>query len=105
MTPPDRLVSGSFTWKGMDCSQFEEMMKLIPDGMVRAKGIFETCTGTYLFNWVMGRGQFEEIVQKERMTSLMNQIVFIGPPEVMEQMGRIDFGGMMQHKASFDMSF
>jgi G3E family GTPase len=105
MTPPDRLVSGSFTWKGMDCGQFEEMMKLIPNGMVRAKGIFETSTGIYLFNWVMGRGQFEEIVQKERMTSLMNQIVFIGPPEVMEQMGRIDFGGMMQHKASFDMSF
>jgi G3E family GTPase len=100
MTPPDRLVSGSFTWKGMDCGQFEEMMKLIPNGMVRAKGIFETSTGIYLFNWVMGRGQFEEIVQKERMASLMNQIVFIGPPEVMEQMGRIDFGGMMQHVLS-----
>jgi G3E family GTPase len=91
MTPPDRLVSGSFTWKGMDCGQFEEMMKLIPNGMVRAKGIFETCTGTYLFNWVMGRGKYEKIAQKESMASLMNQIVFIGPPEVMEELGRIDF--------------
>ncbi|MDX2446820.1 MAG: CobW family GTP-binding protein [Desulfobacterales bacterium] len=100
MTPPDRLVSGSFVWKGMHCRQFEEMMKLIPDDMVRAKGVFETSTGVYLFNWVMGRGQFKEIVQKERMASLMNQIVFIGPPEVMEQMGRIDFGGMMQHVSS-----
>ena len=100
MTPPDRLVSGSFVWKGMHCRQFEEMMKLIPDDMVRAKGVFETSTGIYLFNWVMGRGQFKEIVQKERMASLMNQIVFIGPPEVMEQMGRIDFGGMMQHVSS-----
>jgi G3E family GTPase len=100
MTPPDRLVSGSFMWKGMYCRQFEEMMTQIPDGIVRAKGVFKTSTGTYLFNWVMGRGQFEEIVQRERMTSLMNQIVFIGPPEVMEQMGRIDFGGMMQHVSS-----
>jgi len=99
MTPPDRLVSSSFIWKGMHCRQFEEMIKLIPDDMVRAKGVFETSTGVYLFNWVMGRGQFEEIVQKERMTSLMNQIVFIGPPEVMEQMGKIDFGGTMQHVA------
>ncbi|RLC01665.1 MAG: hypothetical protein DRH90_15740 [Deltaproteobacteria bacterium] len=95
MTPPDRLVSGSFAWKGMDCSQFEEMMKLIPDGMVRAKGVFETCTGIYLFNWVMGRGQFEEIARKESMASLMNQIVFIGPPEAMEELGRIDFKGKM----------
>jgi len=100
MTPPDRLVSGSFVWKGTHEWQFEEMMKLIPDDMVRAKGVFKTSTGIYLFNWVMGRGQFEEIVQKERMTSLMNQIVFIGPPEVMEKMGRIDFGGTMQQVLS-----
>ena len=100
MTPPDRLVSGSFVWKGMHCRQFEEMIKLIPADMVRAKGVFETSTGVYLFNWVMGRGQFKEIVQKERMTLLMNQIVFIGPPEVMEQMGRIDFSGTLQHTAS-----
>jgi G3E family GTPase len=99
MTPPDRLVSGSYVWKGTQDWQFEEMIKRIPDGMVRAKGIFETSTGVYLFNWVMGRGQFEEVVRKERMTSLMNQIVFIGPPEVMQQMGRIGFGGTMQHVA------
>jgi len=96
MTPPDRLVSGSFLWKGVHCSQFEEMMTLIPDGMVRAKGIFKTSTGTYLFNWVMGRGKFEKIMQKKTMAALMNRIVFIGAPEAMEEMGRIDFKGMMQ---------
>ena len=26
----------------------------------------------------------------------MNRIVFIGPPEAMEEMGKIDFKGMMQ---------
>jgi G3E family GTPase len=96
MTPPDRLVSGSFLWKGMHCSQFEDMMTLIPDGMVRAKGIFKTNTGCYLFNWVMGRGKFEKIMPKEKMTALMNRIVFIGPPEAMEEMGKIDFKGMIQ---------
>jgi G3E family GTPase len=96
LTPPDRLVSGSFVWKGRHCSQFEEMMKLIPDGMVRAKGFFITSTGSYLFNWVMGRGKFEKIMHKENMATLINQIVFIGPPEVMEEMGRIDFKGMLK---------
>ena len=96
MTPPDRLVSGSFLWKGMHCSQFEEMMTLIPDGVVRAKGLFETGTGSYLFNWVMGRGKFEKVIQKEKMASLMNRIVFIGPPEAMEALGKIDFRGLMQ---------
>ena len=66
MTPPDRLVSGCFLWKGAHCSQFEEMMTLIPDGMVRAKGIFEASTGSYLFNWVMGRGKFEKIVPRKK---------------------------------------
>jgi len=41
MTPPDRLVSGSFVWEGMHYRQFEDMIKRIPDGMVRAKGVFD----------------------------------------------------------------
>jgi len=82
MTPPDRLVSASFTWMDGDCEAFEKMMRLLPVGMVRAKGIFKTSTGIYLFNWVMGRGQFEKIALKERMVPLINRIVFIGPPEV-----------------------
>lgn len=96
MTPPDRLVSGSFIWKGEDCGQFKEMMTLIPDGMVRAKGLFETSTGSYLFNWVMGRGNLEKIMHKKKMTSRMNRIVFIGPPEAMEALGKIDFSGVLQ---------
>ena len=103
MTPPDRLVSASFTWMGVHCDQFEKMMKLLPDGMVRAKGVFKTSTGVYLFNWVMGRGKFEKIALKKRMASLMNQIVFIGPPEVIEQMGKIDFGGVLQLKPHFSL--
>ncbi len=96
MTPPDRLVSGSFVWNGEHRSQFEEMMTLIPRGMVRAKGLFETSTGSYLFNWVMGRGNFEKIMQTEKMTPRMNRIVFIGPPEAINALGKIDFRGVLQ---------
>ena len=89
MTPPDRLVSGTFLWKGSHPDQFEEMMKRIPAGMVRAKGIFETDTGPCLFNWVMGRGRVEKIDPKKRMAPIMNRIVFIGQPEAMEALGGI----------------
>lgn len=98
MTPPDRLLSVSYTWVGGDSGQFEDMIKAIPDGIVRAKGIFKTSSETYLFNYVMGRGQIEKIVQKESMSALMNQIVFIGPPEVIEIINRIDFCGAMLQK-------
>jgi G3E family GTPase len=96
MTPPDRLASSTFLWKGTHCSQFKEMMTLIPDGMVRAKGLFETSAGAHLFNWVMGRGKVESVMRKEKMTSRMNRIVFIGTPEAMEAWAKIDFKGVMQ---------
>jgi G3E family GTPase len=96
MTPPDRLMSGSLVWTGTRCKQFQEVMHQIPDDMVRAKGIFKTDTGTYLFNWVMGHGQFEKITVRQNMSPLMNRIVFIGPPEAMAKMESIDFGASMQ---------
>ena len=95
MTPPDRLLSASYTWAVGDHDQLKQIIKMIPDGMVRAKGIFKTGSGTYLLNYVMGRGQIEKIVEKESMNALMNQVVFIGPPEVIEKMSGIDFGGTM----------
>jgi len=95
LTPPDRLLSVSLTWGGKGRGQFEDMIKMLPAGIVRAKGIFSTNSGTYLFNSVMGRGEIEKIVPKESMTTLMNKVVFIGPPEVIEKMNRIDFGGAL----------
>ncbi len=95
ITPPDRLLSVTYTWQGRDRRRFEEIIERIPGGTVRAKGVFKTSAGTYLFNWVMGRGHIEKITRRENMTSLMNQIVFIGPPEAIEQMERIDFNGVL----------
>jgi G3E family GTPase len=96
MTPPDRLLSVTYTWLGKNRSQFEEMVKRIPAGAVRAKGVFNIGGGTYVFNWVMGRGHFDKIAQRENMTPLMNQIVFIGSPEAVEEMEQVDFGGVLQ---------
>lgn len=101
MTPPDRLLSASFTWAGGDRGQFKGMLAMLPDGIVRAKGIVKTSSTTHLFNYVMGRGQIEKIAQKESMAALINQIVFIGPPEVIEKMRRIDFGGAMRFSIRF----
>lgn len=95
MTPPDRLLSVSFSWQGKVRGEFEEMIKMLPDGIVRAKGIFGTHSGTYLFNLVMGSGQINKIARKKSMSALMNKVVFIGPPEVIEKINGIDWAGAM----------
>lgn len=91
MTPPDRLLSASFSWLGNSRKEFEDMLEMLPGGIVRAKGIFNTDSGTCLFNQVMGKGQIKEIAYKKSMTALMNKVVFIGPPEVIQKLDTIDF--------------
>ena len=91
MTPPDRLLSASFSWLGNSREEFEDMLEMLPEGIVRAKGIFNTVSGTCLFNQVMGKGQIEEIAYKKSMRALMDKVVFIGPPEVITKLDMIDF--------------
>ena len=100
MTPPDRLLSVSYTWMGGGRDRFEAVVALIPDDIVRAKGIFQTVSGTCLFNYVMGRSQIEPITSTKKMTAFTDRIVFIGPPEAIEMLGRVDFGGAMQPSAA-----
>lgn len=96
MTPPDRLLSAVYTWAGTDLRQFEQMTRQIPETIVRAKGVIEAGNDTYLFNWVMGRCQTEKIPQKASMKTLVNKVVFIGPPEAIQQMKQIDFNGVLE---------
>jgi G3E family GTPase len=95
MTPPDRLLSASLSWRGKSRKEFEGMINMLPEGIVRAKGIFSTPSGTYLFNQVMGKGQIEEIAYKKSMTALVNKVVFIGTPEVIVKLNDLDLAGAM----------
>ena len=95
-TPPDRLLSLSLTWTGDGLDRFKAAVELMPEGIVRAKGIVAANNDTYLFNYVMGRSQIEKISPKEKMAALINRIVFIGSPEAIEAVKRVRFEGGLQ---------
>ncbi len=97
MTPPDRLVSATYTWDGGDRDKFEKMTHQIPDKIVRAKGVIKIGYETYLFNCVMGQCRMERIVQNKRMTVLINKVVFIGTPEAIEQLDGVYFRDLRKH--------
>jgi G3E family GTPase len=83
-TPPDRLLSAVYSWKGGDIDAFKSMVPLFPEKLIRAKGILSHGATTYLFNLVMSQHTIEVYSPGKDCTSLMNNIVFIGSPEVID---------------------
>ena len=47
--------------------------------------------GVHLFNYVMGRSDLEPVVECKKMAARINRIVFIGPPQVINDLKRVDF--------------
>lgn len=95
MTPPDRLLAGSYTWRGAHLEQFEALLEKIPKNIVRAKGFPVLDGEVFLFNWVMGVGKIEKLDPNARIRSATNQIAFIGSPEVMESLGSADLENLL----------
>jgi G3E family GTPase len=95
MTPPDRLVSVSYTWHGGDSRQFEAVVESIPAGIVRAKGFVQLGSETFLFSYVLGQSGMTTHVEKKKISAI-NQIVFIGPPEAIDELEQVDSGGRLQ---------
>jgi len=90
MTPPDRLMSATFVWTGENRGQFELMIHRIPPKVVRAKGIILAGGVFYLFNWVMGQSKMETVARQKPITTILNKVVFIGPPEAIAELDRIN---------------
>jgi len=60
-------------------------------------------TSVYLIGGFLGSGKttfLNRIIHafpgNQKLMILMNRIVFIGPPKVMEALGKVDFRGVMQ---------
>jgi len=84
ITPPDTLMSVTYSWNGDDLAQVSAMAEALPPAVVRAKGFVEEKGEMYLFNYVMGDWTVEKTdVPKDRIKN-KNIVVFIGPPESME---------------------
>ena len=65
----------SFTWtseKTLDKTKFDELVRELPEELIRAKGFVRFAEGGRLFNYVVGRADFEEF-DVDR-----TQLVFIG---------------------------
>jgi len=84
ITPPDRLMSVTYQWRGDSLDQAKEMAGSLPPSVVRAKGFLEENKRMYLFNYVMGDWTIEESEIPEDRIQHKNVVVFIGPPESME---------------------
>ncbi len=88
-TPPDRLMSAVYTWQGSDLETFKSIMAQLPKNLIRAKGVLSFGTINYLFNLVMSRQTVEEYTPVKDCTSLINNLVFIGPPEALTSLETI----------------
>ncbi len=84
ITPPDLLMSVTYHWSGDNLEQVKEMAQSLPSSVVRAKGFIEEKTKMYLFNYVMGDWTIEESDIPDDRIHHKNVVVFIGPPESME---------------------
>jgi G3E family GTPase len=84
ITPPDRLVSVTYQWRGNDLEEVKSMAQSLPKAVLRAKGFVEEKGMTYLFSYVMGDWTIEPSQIPQDRIHHKNVLVFIGPPESME---------------------
>ncbi len=88
ITPPDELVSVIYKWTGDDISQIKEMADSLPSSVVRAKGFIEAKGIMYIFSYVMGDWTIEDSGIPAERIKHKNTVVFIGPIDSMEGVGK-----------------
>lgn len=84
ITPPDTLMSVTYSWDGDDLGQVRAIAEALPPAVVRAKGFVEEKDQMYLFSYVMGDWTIEKTDVPQDRIKNKNIVVFIGPPESME---------------------
>ena len=101
--PPDRLLSAVYLWQGNDIQAFKEVVSGLPKKLIRAKGVLGCRDKTYLFNLVMAQHVIEPYSPVKDCTALMNNVVFIGPPEAISELETLNgkFPDLVK-KSTFD---
>ena len=84
ITPPDTLMSVAYDWNGNNLEQIQAMANALPASVVRAKGFVEEKGKMHLFNYVMGDWTIEAAEVATERIKHKNIVVFIGPPESMQ---------------------
>jgi G3E family GTPase len=83
-TPPDQLVSVTYTWHGDDLEEIRKMAQKLPSDVVRAKGFMREKRKTYIFSYVMGDWTIEPSPRDETDIKHLNMVVFIGGLDAMD---------------------
>ena len=83
MSPPDILVSAVYEWRGANVDDFRSAMKMLPEKIVRAKGLINTGSGIQLFSLTMGRWELIPGPSDNTAPNVVNKVVFIAAPAAM----------------------
>ncbi|MCB2188573.1 MAG: GTP-binding protein [Deltaproteobacteria bacterium] len=99
ITPPDRLLSAVYQWSGESLPHFQEFLERLPRGVIRAKGFFAADGATHLYSQVMATKEVKPATLPAGRQALLNMLVVIAPPEVMNQLEEAvaDFPYATQH--------
>jgi G3E family GTPase len=101
LTPPDTLMSVAYRWSGNDLEHIKTMIGKLPAAVVRAKGFIASNGRFHLLNFVMGDWTIEETELPEDRIKHKNVVVFIGPPESMDEIEAASQTGNWESKGVF----
>jgi G3E family GTPase len=101
ITPPDKLMSVAYQWKGNDLEQIQTLVHQLPFSVVRAKGFLEVSGKTYLLNYVMGDWTIKKLGIPGNRIQHKNIVVLIGPPESMEGIAEAAKTGSWESMGTF----
>ncbi|NNG01476.1 MAG: GTP-binding protein [Desulfobacteraceae bacterium] len=93
LTPPDLLVSATYQWDGDDLAQIRRMAESLPKQLLRAKGFVVEQDEIHLFSYVMGDWTLSPVDKSIHQVKHKNTIVFIGPPDAVNEIGPATTGG------------
>jgi G3E family GTPase len=92
--PSDLLVSAAYEWQGSNLEEIRETAKSLPKSLIRAKGfVLEQKGEMYIFNYVLGNWTIEKSRISKEKVQHKNVIVFIGPPDIIDEVESLDKSG------------
>lgn len=100
-TPPDQLVSVTYTWHGDTLDEVRTMADNLPATVIRAKGFVQENDAIYLFSYVMGDWVIELSAKDVSEIKHLNMVVFIGEVEAMDGIARTLASGNWSARAVF----
>lgn len=101
ITPPDLLVSVAYRWSGDNLDQVRAVAQNLPSSVVRSKGFLEEKGEVFLFSYVMGNWTIEKTEIPRDRIQHKNVVVFIGPPDSMEEIEKVAQTGNWSNLGTF----